>query len=155
MLPAANDNNELQIVQGPGYVALLHEIDHSTRVIPTDGRPHLSPAIRQWQGDSVGHWEENTLVVDTTNFNSKIKFRGATENMHLTERFTRTGPSTIVYRATVDDPSIYTKPWTIETTLSKRAEPIYEYACHEGNYGMFGILSGERAQEKTAAAKAK
>jgi hypothetical protein len=161
MLPEPYNNN-YQIVQSPGFVTIMAEMVHDVRVVPLDGRPHLPANIRQWKGDSRGHWEGNTLVIDTTNFayNDKSRFGVAydgftDQNLHVTERFTRTGPSIIVYRATVDDPTIYTKPWTIETTLSKRVEPIYEYACHEGNYGMFGILSGERAQEKTAAAKAK
>ena len=161
MLPEPYNNN-YQIVQSPGFVTIMAEMVHDVRVVPLDGRPHLPSNIRQWKGDSRGHWEGNMLVIDTTNFayNDKSRFGVAydgftDQNLHVTERFTRTGPSTIIYRATVDDPTIYTKPWTIETTLSKRAEPIYEYACHEGNYGMFGILSGERAQEKTAAAKAK
>ena len=161
MLPEPYNNN-YQIVQSPGFVTIMAEMVHDVRVVPLDGRPHLPPNIRQWKGDSRGHWEGNTLVIDTTNFayNDKSRFGVAydgftDQNLHVTERFTRTGPSTIIYRATVDDPTIYTKPWTIETTLSKRTEPIYEYACHEGNYGMFGILSGERAQERTAAARAR
>jgi len=161
MLPEPYNNN-YQIVQSPGFVTIMAEMVHDVRVVPLDGRPHLPSNIRQWKGDSRGHWEGNTLVIDTTNFsyNDKSRFGVAydgftDQNLHVTERFTRTGPGTITYRATVDDPTIYSKPWTIETTLSKRDEPIYEYACHEGNYGMFGILSGERTQEKTAAAKAK
>jgi hypothetical protein len=161
MLPEPYNNN-YQIVQSPGFVTIMAEMVHDVRVVPLDGRPHLPSDVHQWKGDSRGHWEGNILVIDTTNFayNDKSRFGVAydgftDQNLHVTERFTRTGPATILYRATVDDPSIYTKPWTVETTLSKRAEPIYEYACHEGNYGMFGILSGERVQEKTAAAKAK
>jgi hypothetical protein len=161
MLPEPYNNN-YQIVQAPGFVTIMAEMVHDVRVVPLDGRPHLPADISQWKGDSRGRWEGNTLVIDTTNFayNDKSRFGVAydgftDQNLHVTERFTRTGPSTIIYRATVDDPTIYTKPWTIETTLAKRAEPIYEYACHEGNYGMLGILSGERAQEKTAAAKAR
>ena len=157
---ATGYNNNYQIVQSPGFVTIIAEMAHDFRVIPLDGRPHLPPSVRQWKGDPRGHWEGTTLVVDTTNFayNNKSRFGGAydgltDQNLHITERFTRTGPNTIIYRATVDDPTIYTKPWTIETSSSKSEEPIYEYACHEGNYGMFGILSGERAQERTAAAK--
>jgi hypothetical protein len=161
MLPEPYNNN-YQIVQSPGFVTIMAAMVYDVRVIPLDGRPHLPPGVRQWKGDSRGHWEGNTLVIDTTNFayNDKSRFGVAydgftDQNLHVTERFTRTGPNTIMYRATVDDPSVYSKPWTIETSLSKREEPIYEYACHEGNYGMFGILSGERAQEKTAATKSK
>jgi hypothetical protein len=161
MLPDAY-NNYYQIVQSPGYVTILAEMVHDVRVIPLDGRPHLPPNVPQWKGDSRGHWEGNTLVVDTANFayNDKSRFGqvydGLTDqNLHVTERFTRTGPDTITYRATVDDPSAYTKPWTIEIISSKREEPIYEYTCHEGNYGMFGILSGARAEERKAAAKSR
>src|SRR5579864_1062207 len=112
MLPGVNDNNELQIVQGPGYVTMLHEIDHSTRAIPTDGRPHIPQSIRQWQGNSVGHWEGNTLVVDTTNFTGLFPFRGSGAKLHLVERFTRIADDTITYRFTVEDPETWDKPWT-------------------------------------------
>ncbi len=159
MLPDAY-NNYYQIVQSPGYVTILAEMVHDVRIIPLDGRPHLPSNVLQWKGDSRGHWEGDTLVVDTTNFRYSDQSRfgqvhdGFTDqNLHVTERFTRTGPNTIIYRATVDDPSAYTKPWTIEITSAKTEEPIYEYACHEGNYAMFGILSGARAEERKAAAK--
>jgi hypothetical protein len=150
MMPGANDNNELQIVQGPGYVTLLHEIDHSTRVIPTDGRPHLSPAIRQWQGDSVGHWEGNTLVVDTTNFTGLTNFRGSGEKLHLIERFTRISENTVVYRFTVEDFETWDRPWTVEIPLTKTQGPVYEWACHEGNTMITTILRGARAEEEAA-----
>ena len=151
MLPGPNDNNELQIVQGPGYVALLHEIDHSTRVIPTDGRPHLPPTIRQWQGDSVGHWEGNTLVVDTTNFTGLTTFRGSGEKLHLIERFTRINPNTVTYRFTVEDFDTWDKPWTAEIPLTKTEGPVYEWACHEGNTMITTILRGARVAEAEAA----
>jgi hypothetical protein len=149
-------NNNYEIVQGPGYVAILMELNHETRIIPLDGRPHLAAGIRQWTGDSRGRWEGNTLVVDSTNFrfNDRSRFGVAyldgmsDQNLRVTERFTRTGPETILYRATVDDPTVYTKPWTVEIIMSKRSERLYEYACHEGNYGMFGILEGARAEER-------
>ena len=113
MIPGVNDNNPLQIVQGPGWVAMLHEINHHTRVIPTDGRSHLSQHIRQWQGDSVGRWERNTLVVDTTNFTGvTANFRGSGEKLHLVERFTRVSDETITYQFTVDDPTTWAKSWT-------------------------------------------
>ncbi len=149
MLPSFYNNN-YQIYQGPGYVAIDIEMIHDVRIIPTDGRPHLPPDIRQWLGDSRGHWEGNTLVVDTTNFTDKTRFRGATQNMHLTEKFTRADPDTILYEFTVDDPATFTKPWTAQIPMRKSKGPIYEYACHEGNYAMTGILGGAREAEKNA-----
>jgi hypothetical protein len=154
MLPSAYNNN-YQILQIPGYVVILVEMIHDVRVIPLDGRPHLAPNIRQWLGDSRGHWEGKTLVVDTTNFTDKTPFRGSDRNLHLVELFTRIDPNTILYRFTVDDPTAFTKPWSGEVTMTKTPGPIYEYACHEGNYGMTNILSGARADERTAAEGAK
>jgi hypothetical protein len=155
MVPAANEGNLLQIVQGPGYVTLLHEIDHSTRVIPTDGRPHVPANIRLWQGDSVGHWEGNTLVVDTTNFTNQTAFRGSSENLHLVERFTRTADDTLMYQFTVEDPTTWAKPWTAEVPWAKTKGPVYEYACHEGNTMIATILHGARVAEEEAAKKGK
>ena len=154
MLPAAADNNLLQIVQGPGYVSLLHEIDHSTRVIPTDGRPHISKNIRQYQGDSVGHWEGNTLVVDTTNFTDKTAFRGSGEKLHLVERFSRADDNTLLYQFTVEDPGTWDRPWTAEIPMTKAQGPVYEWACHEGNTMIVTILRGARVAEEEAAKKA-
>jgi hypothetical protein len=154
MLPGADDNNLLQIIQGPGYVSLLHEIDHSTRVIPTDGRAHVPQNIRQYQGDSVGHWEGDTLVVDTTNFTPLTAFRGSGENLHLIERFSRTGENTLVYQFTAEDPSTWDKPWTAEIPMSKAKGPVYEWACHEGNSMIVTILKGARVAEEQAAKKA-
>ena len=151
MLPAVNDNNQLQIVQGPGTVVLLHEIDHSTRAIPTDGRPHLPQSIRQWQGNPVGHWEGNTLVVDTTNFTDLTPFRGSGDKLHLVERFTRISAETIVYRFTVEDPETWAKPWTAEIPLTRTQGPLYEWACHEGNSDLATILHGARVAEQKAA----
>ena len=153
MLPAANEGNLLQIVQGPGYVALYHEIDHDTRVIPTDGRPHVPQNIRMLQGDSVGHWEGDTLVVDTTNFTSLTRFRGSSENLHLIERFTRAADNTLIYRFTVEDSTTWAKPWTAEVTWTKTQGPVYEYACHEGNTMISSILRGARVKEEEAAKK--
>jgi len=144
-------NNNYQIFQGPGYVAILVEMIHDVRIIPIDGRPHLPSNVRQWLGDSRGHWEGNTLVVDTANFTDKTRFRGSTENLHLTERFTRADPDTILYEYTVNDPATWTKPWTAQVTMTKSDSRVYEYACHEGNYGMVGILEGARAEEKNSA----
>jgi hypothetical protein len=158
MLPEPYNNN-YEIVQSRGMVAIAVEMNHETRIIPLDGSPHLQPEIRQWTGDSRGHWEGDTLVVDTTNFrfNDQSRFGvgyldGMTdENLHVVERLRRTDPNTIIYQATVNDPTVYTKPWTVEVSMAKRTDRIFEYACHEGNYGMIGILSGARAQEKKAA----
>jgi hypothetical protein len=154
MLPGPYNNN-YQIVQGPGYVMIVIEMIHDVRIIPTDGRPHLPSNIRQWAGDPRGHWEGNTLVVDTTNFSGKTSFRGSDENLHLVERFTRAGPDTILYEFAVDDPSSFTKPWGAQIPMAKMDGPLVEYACHEGNYGMSGILGGARADEKSKAEKGK
>jgi len=130
---------------------------NQVRVIPLDGRPSPPANVSQWVGVSRGHWEDDTLVIDTTNFRFSersrfgVQYNGMTdENLRIVERFTRTGPDSIIYRATIDDPTVYSKPWTVEASLEKSAEPIYEYACHEGNYAMVGILAGARAEEKAA-----
>ena len=147
MLPTMY-NNYYQIVQTPAYVMILAEMAHDARIIPLDGRPHRDPQIREWKGDSRGHWEGDTLVVDTTNFTSKTRFRGSSENLHVVERFTRVDANTILYKFTIDDPSTFTKPWSGEIPLTAAAGPIYEYACHEGNYALRDILAGARAAEK-------
>ena len=153
MLPAAGEGNLLQIVQGPGYVTFLHEIDHSTRVIPTDGRAHIPQNIRQWQGDSVGHWEGDTLVVDTTNFTARSAFKGSGEKLHLVERFTRNADDQIMYQFTAEDPTTWSKPWTAEIPMTKTQGPVYEWACHEGNTMISTILRGARVTEEEAANK--
>jgi hypothetical protein len=153
MLPPAYNAN-LQIQQGPGYVAILQEEIHDVRIIPLDGRPHLGANIRQYLGDSRGHWEGNTLVVDTTNFNDRTNFRGANENLHVIERFTRVDADTILYEFTVEDPTTWTRPWKAELPMSKIQGPIYEYACHEGNFDMVNNLTAARDMEKAAAEKA-
>ncbi len=147
LIPTPN-NNFLQIVQGPGYVAMVYEMMHEFRLIPLDGRPHLDSKVRGYMGDSRGHWEGDTLVIDTVNFIGKSNFYGADENMHLTERFTRTDPDTIVYQFKVDDPTAFTKSWSGELSMRKTPEAVFEYACHEGNYSMVNILAGARASEK-------
>ena len=147
MLSGPNDNNELQIVQGQGWVGLLHEINHDTRVIPTDGRPHIAQSIREYQGDSVGHWEGDTLVVDTTNFMDIANFRGSGEKLHLTERFTRTAEDTVLYGFTVEDPETWATAWTAEVPMTKSEGPVYEWACHEGNTMISTILNGARVAE--------
>jgi len=153
MTPGANEGNLLQIVQGPGYVTLLHEIDHSTRVIPTDGRPHVPQSMRLWQGDSVGHWEGNTLVVDTTNFTNLTAYRGSSEKLHLVERFTRAADDTMIYEFTVEDPTTWAKSWTAEVPFTKTKGPVFEWACHEGNTMISTILRGARVAEQEAAQK--
>lgn len=151
MVPTPN-NNYFQIVQGPGYVAILQEMMYELRMIPLSTEPHLSARVRGYMGDSRGHWEGNTLVVDTTNFIGKDDFLGADENLHLTERLTLTDPNTILYQFTVDDPTAYTRPWSGEIPLRRTEEGIFPYECHEGNYSMVDILSGTRALEKAAEA---
>ena len=155
-ISAGGYNNHLQIFQTPGQVAIYTEQIHDVRIIPLDNRPHVPNVIGQWKGDSRGRWEGQTLVVETVNFknNEVASFRGATPAMRLTERFSRQDADTILYEYTVTDPAAFTKPWTVRTTWSTFDEPIYEYACHEGNYGMSGGLSGARAVERAAAAKA-
>jgi hypothetical protein len=150
-------NNGLQIVQGPGYVAIQKEMIHETRVIPTDGRPHLGPTLTQWLGDSRSRWEGDTLVVEVTNFNGKVPYRGSGTTLNLVERYTRIGPNTLEYQFTVNDPTIWTRPWTGMFTFEKDDSQyeLVEYACHEGNYGMRNILTGARAREKAAAESAK
>jgi hypothetical protein len=155
-----NYNNFYQIAQAPGVVAIFSEMGHQARIIPITDRPHLPPNIRQWAGDSVGHWEGESLVIDTTNFRAAdqsrfgVQYDGMSdENLHVTERLTRTGPNTITYRATVVDPTVYTQPWTLEFPMAKSEHPVYEYACHEGNYALADILSGARAREKAAQKK--
>jgi hypothetical protein len=145
-------NSNLEIVQGPGYVAIEIEMIHDVRIIPLDGRPHPPAYIKQWFGDSRGHWEGDTLVVDTTNFSDETRFHNATGNMHVVERFTRTAPDTVLYQFTVEDPQTWAKSWSGEVPFLKTSDRIYEYACHEGNKGMANILSGARADEAKKAA---
>ena len=154
MLPGAGEGNLLQILQGPGYVALYHEINHDTRVIPTDGRAHVPQNIHLYQGDSVGHWEGNTLVVDTTNFTDRTTFRGSGEKLHLVERFTRAADDTMIYQFTVEDPATWDKPWTAEIPWTQAKGPVYEWACHEGNSMISNILRGARVADGEATKKA-
>jgi len=147
MLPVMYNNN-VQFVQTHQYVAILNEMIHDARIVPMDGRPHGK--IRQWMGDSRGHWEGNALVVDTVNFSEKTSFRGSDGHLHLIERFTRTGPDTIEYQFTVEDQTIWTRSWTAAFPLRATEGPIYEYACHEGNArSVEGILSGARTPDNT------
>jgi hypothetical protein len=143
-------NNNLQIVQTPAYVLLFTEMIHDARVVPMDGRPHNSPNVRSWMGDSRGRWEGDTLVIDTINFTDRTNFRGSGANLHLVERFTRLDADTMEYRFTLDDPTTWTRPWTVAYPIVKTEGPIYEFACHEGNYGLRDILTGARYEEKVA-----
>jgi hypothetical protein len=142
MLPVLYNNN-YQIVQTPDRVMILVEMVHDARIVRIGGT-HAAPGVRQWLGDSVGHWEGDWLVVDTTNFTGKNRFHGSGENLHVIERFTRTAGGNILYRATIDDPATFTSQWTIEYPFVPAEGPIYEYACHEGNYALTDILSGAR-----------
>ena len=154
-------NNHMRIVQSPGYVSIEIEMRHHSRLIPLDGRPHLPQSIRQWYGDSRGRWEGDTLVVETTNFSDKFNFRGASENMHLVERFTRVDENTVSYEARMTDPTTWAKPWAVQFPLRKleamvggidgeQVPQMFEYACSEGNYGLWNILRGQRAVDRAA-----
>lgn len=156
----AGYNNYYQIFQAPGYVAINLEMRHDARMIPTDGRPHLPSSIPQWLGDSRGHWEADTLVVDTTNFVDRGGEQGggfgaASGSSHVTERFTLVDPKTLKYEVTTNDPVTYEKPWTAVLYWKRTTDLIYEFACHEGNYAIGNALSGARFQEKTAEEAAK
>jgi hypothetical protein len=155
MLPEPYNNN-YRIMQSPGYVTIVVEMNHDVRVVPLDGRGQLGSAIQQWTGSSRGRFEGNTLIVETTNlkFNDKSRFgvgylNGLSdENLRVVERFTRTDANTLMYQATIDDPTVFTKPWTVEISMDRTNAQLFEVACHEGNYGMFNILSGHRAEER-------
>jgi hypothetical protein len=157
MLPEPYNNN-YRVIQSPGYVTILVEMNHDARVIPLDGRPHLTSGIQQWTGDSRGRWEGATLVVETTNlkFNHQSRFgvgylNGLSdERLRVVERFTMTDANTLTYRATIEDATVFVRPWTVELSMARTAGPLFEVACHEGNYGMFNILSGHRAEERRA-----
>jgi hypothetical protein len=150
-------NHNYHILQTPGYVTIVVEMIHDVRIIPMDRRPHVDGSIKQWLGNSRGHWEGDTLVVETTNLRympeRNVAVFGTTESGKVTERFTRLGPDTMDYHVTVDDPKWYTQPWTASIPMTKVKGPLYEYACHEGNYGLPNILSGHRKEERDAAAK--
>jgi hypothetical protein len=145
-------NNLHQIVQTPDSVIILNEMVHDARIVRMNA-PHLPPAMRRWMGDSVGRWEGDTLVVDTTNFTDKTRFRGSSENLHVVERFTRIDANTLRYRFTIEDPTTWTKPWTGEYPWPATDEHVYEYACHEANYALGDILRGARLKEADEAAK--
>ena len=140
-------NNHYQIFQAPGYVVILMEMIHDARIVPLEGGSHLADTVRQWNGDSRGRWEGDTLVIETTNFTPKTNFRGSTEDLHLVERLTRVDANTIDYQFTVTDPTTWAQPWTARIPLNRDDGPLYEYACHEGNDGMTGILLVNRRVE--------
>ena len=150
-------NNNYEIAQAPGLVAILHEEIHEVRLIHLDGRPHIGGSIRQWLGDSRGHWDGDTLVVETTNFREDATFRFPADaaTLRIVERFRRVAPDAIDYQFTVDNPTLYTRPWTATLPMRKSEGLIYEYACHEGNYSLANVLGGFRAQEKDAEEAAK
>ena len=145
-------NNNVQVFQAPGYVALLNEQNHDVRIIPLDGRPHVGSQISQWMGDSRGHWEGDTLVVETVQFNGKHDqigrpLRSTGENLSLVERFTRTDADTLHYEFVVTDPTIWVNSWTVALPMKRNPALIYEFACHEGNYGLYNIMAGSRMEE--------
>ena len=150
MVPSAYNNN-MQLVQTRDTVVILNEMIHSARIVSLTGRRHAPREIRSLTGDSIGHWEGDTLVVDTTNFSQDAGFRGATANMHLIERFTRQDPDTLRYEFTVEDPATWARKWSASIPMTRTNELIYEYACHESNYGMEGVLKGARFEDQLKA----
>ena len=144
-------NSYMQILQTPGHVAILQEMGYDIRTIPLDAGPH--PGIPQWNGDARGRWEGDTLVVETLDYSPQARFSGASENLHLVERFTRVSPDVLRHEITLNDPQTWTQPWTVELLHTATRDPIFEYACHEGNYAMPGILGGARRQEAEAEAE--
>ena len=153
MSPSAYNNN-VQIFQTEHTVVLLVEMVHDSRIVPLDGRAPLPGDVRQWRGDSRGHWEGDALVVVTTNFTDQTSFRGSGPNMRLTERFTRAGEDRLVYEYTIEDLESFSRPWTAVVPMTRNPLPMFEYACHEGNYGMYNLLSGARAEDAETAARA-
>jgi hypothetical protein len=151
MNPSAYNNN-VQLFQTPEYVVILNEMVHDARIVPLNARPHLPQQMRQWMGDSRGRWEGQTLVVDTTNFRSDRTPFGSSATAHVVERFTRVNPDTLLYEVTVEDPTTWTKPWTFRVSMARTQDRMYEFACHEGNYGLYNILAGAVAREEAAKA---
>jgi len=147
-------NSNYQIVQSRDYIMFLVEMIHDARIIPLDSREQTDPNVRQWMGSSRGHWEGDTLVVETANFNGKNPFNGSTEDMRVTERFTRVDDETIVYRFRIDDETMWTRPWSAELPMKKTIGPMFEHACHEGNYGLYNTLAGARREDELAAEEA-
>ena len=151
----AGYNSYFQILQTSGYVGILQEMGHQSRTVPLDGRPHLDELIRQWGGDSRGRWEGDTLVVETTNYSPKSGYSGSSKNLTLVERYTLVSADTLRHEITLEDSTTWTQPWTVVLLLKKTDDPLFEYACHEGNYAMEGILAGARAEERAASNAAK
>ena len=145
----AGYNSYYQLFQSADHVVFLNEMIHDARVIPIDGQAHLVESVRQLHGDSRGHWDGDTLVIETANFSPEATFRGASDNLHVVERLTRVGPRTLNYEVTITDPTTWTRPWSVMIPLMGSEDAIFEYACHEGNIGMAGILAGHRADERT------
>jgi hypothetical protein len=148
-------NNNIQILQTRDTVLIFNEMIHDARIVPIDGRPHLPAQIRPLLGDSRGRWDDDTLQIETTNFTDRTRFRGSDENLRLVERLTRTGPGTLLYEFTVDNPTAFSARWTATFPMAKTEEHIYEYACHEGNYGLQNMLTSARYAEKAAEEAAK
>ena len=146
-------NQNLQVFQTPDHVVLITEMVHTVRVVPLDGRPPLRDDVRQWSGDSRGRWDGDTLVIETSHFNDQRRWRGTTPGMTLVERLTRVDADTLAYEYTVNDPETWARPWTASIPMRRSDEPLYEYACHEGNYSMPGILGGHRADEAAAVSR--
>jgi hypothetical protein len=144
-------NNNFQLFQAEDHVVILNEMIHDARIISLDGRPSVDPKIRQWLGNSRGRWDGDTLVVETANFSDKTSFRGSRENLQLTERFTRVASDTLLYEVTVEDPTTFERPWTFALPMTQNDGLVYEYACHEGNYGMVNLLRGARAEDAAMA----
>ena len=151
MAPSAYNNN-VQIFQTPGTVVILNEMIHDARIVPLDDRPHLSEEHRQWMGDSRGRWDGDTLVVETTNFLRETHFTGSSSNLRLVERFSRIDDDTLLYEFTAEDPTTFARPWTAQIPMQHSDGSLFEYACHEGNYGMYNLLTGARADDEAAAA---
>lgn len=143
-------NQNIQIFQTPDHVVILNEMVHDARIIPMNEQPHLPGHVRQWRGDSRARWDGNTLVIETANYYAQTSFRGSSPNTHLVERFSLVDPATLLYEFTVEDPTTWERPWTAQFTMTKTDAPLYEYACHEGNYGMTNLLAGARIQEKSS-----
>ncbi len=151
-MTGGSDNNHLRLLQAPGYAVVWTENIHDARIVPLDGRPRIADAVRQWMGDPRGRWDGDTLVVETTRFNGKAAYQGSSDDLQVVERFTLTGADTLEYVYTIAGADTYAKPWTAALTMKRLDGDLYEFACHEGNYGLEGILAGARAEERASAA---
>ena len=153
MNPSAYNNN-MQLFQTADHVVILNEMVHDARIVPLDGSDHLPGDVRQWRGDSRGRWEGDTLVIETKNFTDKTSFRGTGPGLHLVERFTRVAEGILLYEYTVDDPESFERPWSVAVPMQKNDLPVFEYACHEGNYGMLNLMVSARSEDARKAAEA-